>query len=55
MNELIKHAKAAIKSNPSNRSEIIEIVHLAKAEIEGGGSIDHEVELAISEIDSLSN
>jgi hypothetical protein len=53
MNELLLIVKEAINNHPSKRAELIEIFEGARAEIEDGGSIDHEVELAVGAVNEL--
>lgn len=50
---LITYAKNRIKEFPQHQEEIIDLVDLARCEIDDGESEDHEVELAISDIDLL--
>ena len=51
--ELIGIAKENIVNYPVLKDEIIDIVNLAKSEIDEGGSPNHEVDLAISDINNI--
>ena len=53
LNYLVEYAKRVIGEHPLLRMQIIDIVTLAKDEIEDGGSEDHEVNLAINDIEAL--
>lgn len=50
---LITYARNRIKEFPIFQEEIIDIVDLARCEIDDNGNVDHEVELAIGDIDQL--
>ena len=53
MNELIQYARKVSEDRPDLKDEIIDILELAKAEIEDGNSIENEVDLAHSSIRHL--
>lgn len=44
-----------IKTNPTLKSDIIDFYQLALSEIEEGGSEQHEISLAVNDINSLIN
>ena len=45
----------SIKKNPTLKSDIIDFYQLALSEIEEGGSEQHEISLAVNDINSLIN
>jgi hypothetical protein len=51
--ELVGIAKENIVNYPALKEQIIDIVNLAKDEIEEGGSPNHEVNLAINDINNI--
>ena len=53
MQELTAYAKEKIKEFPQLEEDIIDLVMLARDEIEDGGSEDHECEFAYGSIDEL--
>jgi hypothetical protein len=44
-----------IKTNPTLKSDIIDFYQLALSEIEEGGSEQHEISLAVNDINELIN
>ena len=55
MDQFIFFCKKTIEENPHLKEEVMGFFDLAMMEIEEGGSQDHEIELAINDIDELIN
>ena len=53
MKRLLDYAQEFIQKHPQLKEEVLEFVQLAQDEIEQGGSIEHEIDSAISSIDEL--
>jgi hypothetical protein len=53
MEELKQYARSKANSHPALRTEIADLVELAIAEIETGGSEQHECDLAYHDIEEL--
>lgn len=51
--QIIDYAKEAIATYPQFKEKILGILQLCLDEIEQGGSPQHEIELAINDIDQL--
>ena len=51
--QLIEPLRRVAEKYPSLKREINELYSLAMSEIEDGGSIDHEIELALDEVEEL--
>jgi len=55
LRDLYQYCQEVVEKHPSLRSEIMEFYALAQMEVEDGGSVEHECELAISDIEELIN
>ena len=55
LRDLYHYCQEVVEKHPSLRSEIMEFYALAQMEVEDGGSVEHECELAISDIEELIN
>jgi hypothetical protein len=55
LRDLYQYCQEVVEKYPSLRSEIMEFYALAQMEVEDGGSVEHECELAISDIEELIN
>jgi len=55
MDQFIFFCKKTIEENPHLKAEVMDFFELAMMEIEYGGSQDHEIELAINDIEELLN
>ncbi len=53
MKRLIDYAKEFIAKHPRFKEEVNDLVRLCYNEIEEGGSVEHEIDLAINSIDQL--
>jgi len=53
MDKLKKYAVEMIAKHPKHKNDIIELYSLAQDEIADGGSEEHEVQLAMSDIAEL--
>jgi len=53
MKRLIEHAKSVVEKYPSLKTEVQGLIDLCVAEIEEGGSQQHEISLCWSDIDEL--
>jgi len=54
LNGLLTYCKEQFKKHPELKFELADLYHLAKAEIEDGGSEEHECELAVESINQLA-
>ncbi len=50
---IVNEAKKYIEIMPGRRAEIIDLADLALTEIDGGESLDNELELMVSELDTM--
>ena len=55
LQELNKYCVEMIKQHPHHEMEIRNFYDLAEMEVEDGASVEHECELAISDIEDLIN
>lgn len=55
LRDLHQYCQEIVEKYPSLGSEIMEFYALAQMEVEDGGSVEHECELAISDIEELIN
>jgi hypothetical protein len=51
--EFVQKAKSIAKEYPIHRKEIFDFISLCESEIEEGGSVQHEIELAYNDICEL--
>lgn len=55
LNELNKYCVEMANKHPQHAEQIKDFYDLAEMEVEDGGSVEHECELAISDIKDLIN
>ena len=53
LNELKIACFKKIKENPTLRSQVLDIYEMARDEIQDGGSVENEVELAFDSLEEL--
>ena len=51
---LNKYAKDFIEKHPQHKEEVKDLVQLCLDEIGEGGSVEHEIQLCINDIDQLA-
>ena len=55
LKELYQYCVEQSKKNPKLSNDIHSFYDLAEMEVQDGGSVEHECELAVSDIDELIN
>jgi hypothetical protein len=55
LRDLYQYCQEVVEKYPSLGSEIMGFYALAQMEVEDGGSVEHECELAVSDIEDLIN
>lgn len=55
INDFKKYCQDISRQHPELREDVIDIYTLAMDEIENEGSVSHEIEMAVNDIESLIN
>jgi hypothetical protein len=51
--ELFIYARSVVAQYPDLKEEVLGLINLCEAEIEEGGSVEHELQLCVRDIDEL--